>query len=173
LVVSGQGRPVLNFHFDNILLPDSNVNEPLSHGQVTFTIRPKNNLPLGTRIENFADIYFDFNDPIRTNTTLNTLYRPTLTPGILDSVFVTTDITTIGEKLSQGKLQLKPNPASGHVDVLLPTSASIHIVNAQGKVVLLSQVSAKQHRIDISSLKPGIYSVMAEGARPERLVVKP
>jgi hypothetical protein len=173
LVVSGQGRPVLNFHFDNILLPDSNVNEPMSHGQVTFTIRPKRNLPPGTRIENFADIYFDFNDPIRTNTTVNTLYLPTITPGILDTVIVTTGTASTSEIITKRNIQLKPNPASGHVDVVLPNHQVVSIVNAQGKVVLLSEVRAKQHRIDISSLKPGIYIVTAEGVRPERLVVKP
>jgi photosystem II stability/assembly factor-like uncharacterized protein len=173
LVVSGQGRPVLNFHFDNILLPDSNANEPMSHGQVTFTIRPKRNLPPGTRIENFADIYFDFNDPIRTNTTVNTLYLPTITPGILDTVIVTTGTASTSEIITKRNIQLKPNPASGHVDVVLPNHQVVSIVNAQGKVVLLSEVRAKQHRIDISSLKPGIYIVTAEGVRPERLVVKP
>jgi tRNA(Ile2) C34 agmatinyltransferase TiaS len=59
------------------------------------------------------------------------------------------------------------------VDVVLPNHQVVSIVNAQGKVVLLSEVRAKQHRIDISSLKPGIYIVTAEGVRPERLVVKP
>lgn len=171
--VSGKGRPVLTWTFDNILLPDSNRNREGSIGYVDFSIRPKSAAAVGTRIKNFADIYFDFNDPIRTKTTVNTLWRPTLTPGIVDTVFVTTDITSIGEKLSPGKLQLKPNPASGHVDVLLPSAAIIWIVNAQGKVVLTSQAKTKQQRVDISSLKPGIYSVMAEGARPERLVVRP
>ena len=40
-----------------------------SNGFVSFSIRPKTSAPVGTRLENFADIYFDFNDPIRTNTT--------------------------------------------------------------------------------------------------------
>ena len=35
---------VYRFEFDNILLPDSNVNEPKSHGYVKFSIRPKKGL---------------------------------------------------------------------------------------------------------------------------------
>jgi hypothetical protein len=72
--VSGKGRPVLTFTFNNILLPDSNANEPASHGYIQFSIKPKAGLPEKTRIENFADILFDYNEPVRTNTTFNTLY---------------------------------------------------------------------------------------------------
>jgi uncharacterized repeat protein (TIGR01451 family) len=74
LSVSGKGRPVLTFTFNNINLPDSNANEPASHGRIQFSIRPKAGLPEKTRVENFADIFFDYNEPIRTNTTLNTIY---------------------------------------------------------------------------------------------------
>ncbi len=63
----------LEFTFDNIMLPDSNINEPASHGYVLFEARLKENLPIGTEIENTAAIYFDFNAPIITNTVLSTL----------------------------------------------------------------------------------------------------
>jgi uncharacterized repeat protein (TIGR01451 family) len=72
--LSGRGRPVLTFTFHNIMLPDSNANEPESHGYIQFSIRPKAGLPPKTRIENLADIFFDYNEPVRTNTTFNTLY---------------------------------------------------------------------------------------------------
>jgi uncharacterized repeat protein (TIGR01451 family) len=66
----------VEFFFPNILLPDSNVNEPLSHGLVEFTIRRAANLPLGTTIDNTAHIYFDFNAPIVTNTVSSTICLP-------------------------------------------------------------------------------------------------
>ena len=53
-------------------MPDSTTNEPESHGYIKFKINPQEDLTLGTQVENFADIFFDFNDPIRTNTTLTT-----------------------------------------------------------------------------------------------------
>lgn len=64
---------LLVWTFDNILLPDSTTNEPESHGFVQYSIQLKEGLELGTRIENKADIYFDFNEPVATNQVFNTL----------------------------------------------------------------------------------------------------
>ncbi|WP_242929333.1 DUF7619 domain-containing protein [Pontibacter vulgaris] len=72
--VSGKGRPVLTWTFDNIMLPDSTSNEPGSHGYIQFSIKPKADLPEKTAVENFADIYFDYNSPVRTNVTTNRIY---------------------------------------------------------------------------------------------------
>ena len=69
--LNGQG--VAQFVFNHIMLPDSNVNEPASHGFVKFKISPKSDRVEGTRIENKAAIYFDFNEPVITNTTWHTL----------------------------------------------------------------------------------------------------
>ncbi|HAD13410.1 MAG TPA: hypothetical protein DCF33_13365, partial [Saprospirales bacterium] len=63
------GEGVVHFNFYDIALPDSNINEAASHGFVVFTIRHKTDAPLETLIENKASIYFDFNEPIVTNTT--------------------------------------------------------------------------------------------------------
>jgi hypothetical protein len=87
--VSGKGRPVLTWTFDNINLPDSTRDQAGSNGFVKFTVLPVKDLPAGTRIENFADIYFDYNPPVRTNTVFNTLgVLPTEAPGG-DAVAVT------------------------------------------------------------------------------------
>lgn len=67
------GSNVLEWTFANILLPDSNVNEPLSHGFVSFHINQVAGNTVGTEITNRAGIYFDFNAPVITNTTLNTV----------------------------------------------------------------------------------------------------
>lgn len=53
---------------NNILLPDSNVNEPASHGYIVYRIKPKRTLTAGDVINNTASIYFDFNLPVLTNT---------------------------------------------------------------------------------------------------------
>ncbi|QHT67189.1 T9SS type A sorting domain-containing protein [Rhodocytophaga rosea] len=74
LSVSGKGKPVLTFTFNNINLPDSTKDQAGSNGFIRFSIRPKVDLPEKTRIENFADIFFDFNKPVRTNTTFNSIY---------------------------------------------------------------------------------------------------
>ena len=67
---------LISFTFANILLPDSTTNEPGSHGFVSFRISQTPNLPDGTLIENTASIYFDFNDPVLTNTWKHTIGKP-------------------------------------------------------------------------------------------------
>lgn len=71
----------VTFIFENIMLPDSNANEPQSHGFIKYSIKPKNNLAIGTVISNTAYIFFDFNAPVITNTTYNRVDIPTGTTG--------------------------------------------------------------------------------------------
>jgi uncharacterized repeat protein (TIGR01451 family) len=168
--VSGKGRPVFTWTFDNILLPDSNTNQEASNGFVNFSIRPKAGLALGTRLENFADIYFDYNDPIRTNTTVNTLWRPTLDPGILDTVFV----TEVKQKLAVKTLAIHPNPAQDVITIQLPegNAGLLEITDLQGRILQSSKIISGQV-ISIKDLKPGVYFLKTEGYKAERLVVKP
>lgn len=65
-----EGAGIVKFHFADINLPDSTANEPASHGFVKYSIQAKPNLQLGDEIKNTAYIYFDFNEPVVTNTTL-------------------------------------------------------------------------------------------------------
>ena len=62
----------LVYRFDNIMLPDSNVNLAGSQGFVRFTVRAHQNLADFTRVENLAGIYFDRNKPVITNTVVST-----------------------------------------------------------------------------------------------------
>jgi uncharacterized repeat protein (TIGR01451 family) len=64
---------LVTFTFQNILLPDSNVDEPGSHGTVAYQIMTDSLLPDPTEINNTAYIYFDWNPPVITNTTTNTI----------------------------------------------------------------------------------------------------
>ena len=66
----------LIFTFANILLPDSTSNEPESHGYVKYRIFPQADLLPAEVIRNRAGIYFDFNDPIITNTVFHTIRKP-------------------------------------------------------------------------------------------------
>jgi uncharacterized repeat protein (TIGR01451 family) len=71
---------LLKFSFPNIHLPDSNTNEPASHGFVQYKIRAKDSLSIGSTIENTANIFFDFNAPVITNTTSNTIINCAIPP---------------------------------------------------------------------------------------------
>lgn len=58
---------ILKFVFNDIMLPDSNVNEPASNGFIKFSIRHKPGLVPGDVIPNKAAIFFDFNEAVITN----------------------------------------------------------------------------------------------------------
>jgi hypothetical protein len=64
---------ILRWKFNNIMLPDSNSNEPGSHGYIQYRIKRNSNNTPGTQIKNTAYIYFDFNEPVVTNTAINTI----------------------------------------------------------------------------------------------------
>lgn len=64
---------VVEFLFEDILLPDSTTNEILSHGFVAFEIQTIDDLEEFSVIKNKAEIYFDFNRAIVTNTITNTM----------------------------------------------------------------------------------------------------
>lgn len=74
---------IFTWTFKNILLVDSIRNEPLSHGFITYRVKPKISLVLKDSIHNSASIYFDFNLPVLTNTQ-TTVVRipPPVKPGI-------------------------------------------------------------------------------------------
>lgn len=61
------------FKFENIMLPDSNVDFLGSQGFVKFSIQPDTGLAPLTPIYNTANIYFDYNPAVITNTVLNTI----------------------------------------------------------------------------------------------------
>lgn len=64
----------LIFNLNNILLPDSSINFLGSQGFIKYKVAMKPNLAAGKKIKNHANIYFDQNPPVVTNTTLNTIF---------------------------------------------------------------------------------------------------
>jgi len=64
-----------SFDFSEIFLPDSNANELLSHGFIRYKIETIGNLIEGDQITNSAEIYFDFNPAVITDTAINTVYE--------------------------------------------------------------------------------------------------
>ncbi len=65
----------VEFLFEDINLPDSITNEPESHGLVSFTIDFDPTITLGEEVNQTAEIYFDENSAIITNTTLHTIHE--------------------------------------------------------------------------------------------------
>lgn len=65
--VSITNQNKLEWTFADINLPDSNINEPLSHGYLSYRVKPKSTAVVGDVINNLASIYFDYNLPVATN----------------------------------------------------------------------------------------------------------
>jgi len=76
---------VVNFIFNPIELPDSNINEPLSHGFVKFKINPAQPASVNDTIYNAAAIYFDYNTPVATNSVKSWFNPLPVLPVILKS----------------------------------------------------------------------------------------
>jgi hypothetical protein len=153
------GEGLLRFTFNNILLPDSNTNEPLSHGFVDYSIRLKEGLNHGTQIKNTAYIYFDFNPAIITNTTVNTI----------DTV-ISVPINVSNQNLINELIAI-PNPAAENVSIryAITEAKSLQIImfNLMGQVMEKRVVSGSSGRLDfdISSYPAGMYyyGLIAEG----------
>lgn len=106
----------LKISFNNILLPDSFRNEPRSHGFVKFRISQKRDVAIGTRIENRAAIYFDYNAPIITNKTFHTIGKNFLSTAV-EQVFA-----------DNLQVQVTPNPISQQAIFKLPNSMNEPLV---------------------------------------------
>jgi uncharacterized repeat protein (TIGR01451 family) len=148
LVLNGE----LIFDFLMINLPDSFTNEPLSHGFVKFKIQQNaGNLP-GTVITNQAGIYFDFNAPIITNQTFNTIP-------------LATSISTQARDV-----MFMPNPVKDQLQLVLPFetigNTSIQIFDVVGKNIQTQSINNKVESIDCNDLSKGIYMarIMHNGA---------
>jgi hypothetical protein len=147
LVINGN---ILTWRFFNINLPDSNTNEPLSHGFIEYSISPKPGLADGTTIENVAAIYFDFNQPVITNTTLNTMQ---------------TSLAGISEPATNEELLVYPNPTSQDLTILPRFEISglidVSIVDLLGKHIQTVYKGTYSHsssiKTNVSSLAKGMY----------------
>lgn len=133
------------FVFDNINLPDSASDPAGSQGFVDFTcdILQKS----ANRISNLANIYFDFNAPVTTNTAV--LKRQTA--GLL----------AVNPQTSG--YVLYPNPAASSLHLLRKvgtgTNETIRCIDISGRLWWQGSLGIGQTavEIDIAPLQPGLY----------------
>lgn len=147
---------VINFVFDSIMLPDSTNHEPESHGYIVYEILPKSNLANGTQIKNRADIYFDFNPPVLTNTTLNTIQS-----GDLTSLCTPTFLEQSSS--SSFDFNIYPNPSDGVFAVKGKSQPSkITVVDHLGRVIKTLFPSSNVSTINLRGVHPGLYFIQVE-----------
>lgn len=132
---------VLRFDFFGIQLPDSAMDPIGSHGFARFRLKPTDPMP-GDTLRNTADIYFDFNPPIRTNTAM-----------------LHVDVAWSISTHDLAGITVVPNPA---LDVVvignLPHGTNELIwIDMCGRVALRSMVQGPEARVNASALDRGAY----------------
>ena len=155
--VVGVGEPVLVFQFDNINLVDSATNDSKSGGFVTFRIKAKEGLREGTTINNKAEIFFDFNPAVATNTTINTILTPVVVPGIVDSDSVI--VLALKKNNLKPEIKIYPNPTRGQLFVALAEQAEIQLFSSTGMLVKLMNGQKGKNAVNVNGLSNGIYFV--------------
>jgi len=154
-------NPVVFFNFLPIRLPGKKQDSVLSKGQVDFKIRLKPTVALGSIHQNKAHIYFDRNEPIITNTTITKVRNPD----------EPTEVS--GRLLTENRMVLFPNPSRNAVSIGLPTGfekTELRITDIQGKVCLRKRIS-RTSSVDVSGLQSGVYLILVDGLKTERLIV--
>ena len=129
----------VSFIFSGIYLPDSTSNEPESHGYIAYGIKSKSSLDIGSVMYNSASIYFDFNEPIHTNTVSTTVVSSEPEVSLFDDF----------------EVDLYPVPVTEFIEIRSDTPIVYsEIIDGLGKVCL---VSTNQHLLNVSSLPAGTY----------------
>ncbi|MFN8298849.1 MAG: PKD domain-containing protein [Chitinophagales bacterium] len=135
----------LQVSFANINLPDSGSNYAASQGAILVHAKLKPNLTPGTEIQNTAAIYFDFNDPVITNTVTTTLK---------------TDATGISD-VNSLEFAMLPNPANTQVYVKgdFDKNATYEVMNPLGQLMTSGSIQGTTTGIAVADLSAGVYLV--------------
>uniref|UniRef100_UPI0026028FEF T9SS type A sorting domain-containing protein n=1 Tax=Flavobacterium sp. TaxID=239 RepID=UPI0026028FEF len=124
------------------------------HGNVTFKIKTKNTLVTGNSVSNKADIYFDYNFPVATNTVMTTF-----------------DTLGIDNPNLDNGISIYPNPTNGIVNIKADSDViSVELFDVRGRKLMENHKSLS---IDLVGFDAGIYFVKVftvNGSAVERLV---
>ena len=140
----------VEFYFQGINL------EPNAYGYVAYKIKTKPDLPIGATVTNKANIYFDFNLPVETNTASTTFQN--LGAGNVSAISV----------------KLYPNPAHQSVSVSSPSVIrSVTLYDLQGRIVLKKLFDTTEVSINVADLSNGVYAIETvtdSGRKVEKLI---
>jgi hypothetical protein len=159
-----KSKNLLVFKFDKINLVDSFTNEPGSHGFVSFKIKQKPGNPDGTFIENIANIYFDFNSPIWTNSVYHEV-------GEFIGVKVATKNTQTFESI-----HVYPNPGNVGSDFQLTTNefdnSNWSLVNDIGQKLCEGKVVGKTIKLPATLQHKGFYILEIQSRAKGKIIKK-
>ena len=153
--IAADDNRMLTITFNNINLPDSSASQLGSQGFAAFTFRQKRGLAPSNTIRESANIYFDYNPPVPTDTTLNTIPYPA-------------GISVIAPNSS---FSLYPNPTQDNVTLdlsaLNESRVEVRVYDMTGRVALAIPYTTisgtKQLSLSTSGLAAGVYTVEVTG----------
>lgn len=130
----------LRVEFPGIVLPDSNSNEPQSHGFVKFSVAQVQGNQPGSSIFNDAAIYFDQNAPIITAATENYIRLP----------------LAVEQSLEAGP-RVYPNPGMERLRIGAEAPFRFELYDISGKRRVATHSNGTELQLDTSTLPAGIY----------------
>jgi hypothetical protein len=150
---------ILKFKFENIMLPDSGSNLQASNGHISYQIMQKSTNVIGDVVKNKAYIYFDFNAPIITNETINTIISPTA-------------IYEMSNNLNT--MEIYPNPAQNSFAITsnsIIEECSILDIHSR-KVYTQNDIHTNSINVNTALLSNGIYFVKLKNGAVRKLVIE-
>ncbi len=138
---------VIRWTFNDIMLPDSNSNEPASHGYVKFKIHQHPGNQISTEITNQAAIFFDYNPAVITNEVFNII-------GDMEQIF-----THDPEVNTQQQVDVFPNPAADYVLFNVDADKySIELYDGYGRIIRhIQDITSAEYRMPASNISHGVY----------------
>ena len=131
----------LTYTFNNINLEDSTTNEPASHGWIFYRIKSSTTASVGDDFEATANIFFDYNLPITTNTYNTVIYDP----------------LSINDQPTEGIVALYPNPVTNYITINTLHDTSYSLFDLSGKLLRYDRLSSGLNEVDLSQLSNGLY----------------
>ena len=157
------GPRVLEWTFEDIQLPDSTTNSEGSNGFLTFHVDQVPDLAPGTVINNDADIYFDFELPITTNTTVHKIFE-----GFVEVLNIE-DLTIEGKEIF-----MYPNPTTNLITIQSESvlNNKFKIYDQQGREVMNGKLTGKNTEVSLGKLSRGTYTIQVDGNYKPAVIIK-
>ncbi|MBC7861696.1 MAG: T9SS type A sorting domain-containing protein [Bacteroidia bacterium] len=152
---------ILKFTFSNINLPPKGSSPLGSIGIFEYSIEAKPGLANLTQIKNSADIYFDYNAPVKTNTTVNTYDNA---------------VGINHEAKKENGLSVYPNPAGENVMLTFENTENentfVEVYDISGKLLINQKFSTSVGKnfinLDLRSLSNGLYILKVKNSSGEK-----
>jgi len=131
-------------YYNDIILPDSTSNLSESQGFFKFRIEPVDDIEENTQIFSHANIYFDYNQPVRTNDALAWIDFLDRTEDQIKSVL---------------SFRCYPNPSNGEVSISgLNPEENYHykILSIDGRMVQSGRLLNGQSKLTLSNQRSGL-----------------